>query len=96
MSGLSHNVFKQILTSEFGATEQDGALVVDEERKVSVLVEHEGGLLQVTKVTSVGFGDGYVAVSGEEGTYYVSDSVLFALRSQNADGASDKKTGFRP
>ncbi len=95
MSGLSVDVFKSILKGEFGASEEDGVFKLGEEQRVSALLEHESGLIQVAKVRRVRFGDGFVAVYGEEDTYYVPPSALFALRGQDSDEESDKKPGFR-
>ena len=95
MSGLSIEVFKSILVDECGASAEGAELTLSEERRVSVLFEHEGGLVQIAKVRRVKFGEGFVAVTGEEGAYFVAPGALFAVRHQGSDEESDKKPGFR-
>ncbi len=95
MSGLSIEVFKSILVDECGAGAEGAAYSLSEEQRVSVLVAHEAGLVQIAKVRRVKFGEGFVTVVGEEGSYYVSPDALFAIRHQGSDEESDKKPGFR-
>jgi hypothetical protein len=95
MSGLSIEVFESILVDECGAQAEGAEYALSEERRVSVLVAHEGGLVQITKVRKVKLGEAFVAVTGEEGAYFVAPDALFAVRHQGSDEESDKKPGFR-
>ena len=90
---MNIDVLKAVLSDELEASEDSGTYTIPGQYKVTVLVQADGDVVPVTRVTGLKVSDHYLTFVTEDGHFFIEPSRVFAVKSEG-DSAGEKRPGF--
>ena len=91
---IPHHV-QLVLTEEFDAIVEEQTYEIDPERKLVVLIEHTGGIMQVPRIHTIRFTEHYLVLTTEDDRYYVVPECIFGLKAGDPSlERPEKRPGF--
>ena len=90
---MNIDVLKAVLTDELEAAEDAGTYKIPGQYKVTVLVQADGDVVPVARVTALTITDQYLTFVTEDGHFFIEPSRVFAVKSEG-DSAKEKRPGF--
>ena len=86
---------KSIFVDELGASaDGDEILLAESDKKVTILVSSDDGVMPVPKVRSVKANDRYLSIRTESGRTFVDRSSIFGVRSEDQGDRGASRPGF--
>jgi len=90
------SVMKTLLVEEFGAVVDGETYLVEEDKRLTVVLVHTNGVMMIPKVRSLQFREDVVVVTTDEERTFLPPATIFAMRGANPEKAKDEnRPGFR-
>lgn len=90
---MNTDVLMAVLTDELEAKKDGDSYSIPSRFKVTVLVQSDGDVVPVARVTSVRISDNYLTFVTEDGHFFIEPSRVFAVKSEG-ESSSEKRPGF--
>ena len=86
----------RLLVEQFGARVDGSTYRVEDDRRLTLLIQHTQGIMQLPRVLELTFEADLVRVLTEEELYFVPAQSLFGLKAANpARDRDEHRPGFR-